>query len=84
MIKHLYSARFTIPTRRPLLARVWYWWRIRTLTEQLRCLQQERDSYQAAADAPGSEFKLGPQYLANCAQQEKELKAQISMLEVLS
>jgi hypothetical protein len=79
----LHCALYTIPTRRPLWMRLWTRYQLRRLRGQLECLQEERDGYLEVASMPGSEFKLGPQYLANCAEQESQLKARIAMLEVL-
>lgn len=80
----LHCARYTIPTRRPLWMRLWVRLQIAWLQHKLDCLLDERTGYQQAADMPGSEFKLGPQYLANCAKQERELKSRIAVLEVLA
>jgi hypothetical protein len=79
----LHCALYTIPTRRPLWMRIWVRLQLRLLRSKLECLVDERADYQAVADMPGSEFKLGEQYLANCAKQERELKSRIAVLEVL-
>lgn len=83
-MNRLRCARYVIPTRRPLWQRLIYWLHLRILRNQLECLQDERDGYLEAASMPGSEFRLGEAYLANCAKQERELKARIAVLEVLS
>ena len=78
------GARYTIPTRMPLWQRLWNLYQLHRLREQLKCLQDERDGYLQAATMPGSEFKLGPKYLENCAEQERQLQARIAVLEVMS
>jgi hypothetical protein len=79
----LHCALYTIPTRRPLWMRIWVRLQIAWLEHRLDCLVDERADYQAVADMPGSEFKLGEQYLANCETQERELKSRIAVLGVL-
>jgi hypothetical protein len=82
-MSRLHCALYTIPLHRPWWQRVWIWLQLRNLRAKLECLQDERDGYVEAASMPGSEFKLGEKYLANCAEQESELKARIAVLEVL-
>lgn len=82
-MSRLHCATYVIPTRRPLWMRLWVRLQLRVLRGQLECLVDERAGYQQAAEMPGSEFKLGEQYLANCAKQERELKSRIAVLEVM-
>lgn len=79
----LHCALYTIPLHRPWWQRLLTWLELRSLRSKLKCLQDERDGYLEVASMPGSEFKLGEKYIANCAQQESELKARIAVLEVL-
>lgn len=82
-MSRLHSATYVIPTRRPLWMRLWVRLQLSVLRGQLECLVDERAGYQLAASMPETKFKLGPQYLENCATQERELNARIAVLEVL-
>ena len=61
--------------RRNVLVRAWRAVVLWKLRHDLECLQAEREGYQAAG------VPLGAQYLANCADQERDLRSRIAMLE---
>lgn len=61
------------------IARAWRRIVLAVLREELDCIVAEREAYQVAATARG--YLLGAQYLANCADQERDLRSRIAMLE---
>lgn len=69
------------PPRRALPWYVRAWRRIvlAVLREELDCIVAEREAYQVAATARG--YLLGAGYLARCAEQERDLRGRIAMLE---
>lgn len=69
------------PRRRlSLIVRAWRWLRRRELQSKLDALISERTGYQAVATSRG--VTLGRQYLSACAEQERDLRSRIAMLEV--
>lgn len=62
------------------LVRAWRWLRRRELQKKLDALVSEREGYMAVAAAHGR--SLGPVYLRNCEEQERDLRNRIAMLEV--
>lgn len=83
-MSRLHCARYVIPTHRPWWSRAWRALQLWALRDALATLQSERDGYLEVAAMPDAKFKVGPEYLANCAQQERDLKARIALLEVAS
>jgi len=81
----LHAAKWRMPppvvrTRQPMLARMW-----RALTRPLRrrflawrerCIVEERQGY-AKAGVP-----MGPTYLKNCAEAERDLRSRQAMLDL--
>ncbi len=83
-MSRLHCARYTIPTHRPWWSTAWRALQLWCLRHELACLQEERETYLYAASNPESGIKLGPNYLADRAQQEAWLKSQIALLEMHS
>lgn len=83
-MSRLHCARYVIPLHRPWWERAWRALQLWSLRSKLAVLQGERDGYLEIARMPGSQLKLGEQYLANCAEQEGDLKARIAVLEIAS
>lgn len=83
-MSRLNCARYVIPLHRPWWERAWRAMKLWALRDALTTLQSERDGYLEVAAMPGSKLKVGEQYLANCAEQEKQLRGRISLLEIHS
>ena len=77
-MSRLHCARYVIPLHRPWWSTAWRWLQREWLLHRLQCIVDEREGYLAAG------MTLGEQYLANGAEQERELKARIALLEVHS
>ena len=74
----LHCARYTIPTRRPIWMRLWVRLQLAWCRWRIKCLQDERDNYEAAG------FPLGPIYIINSEHQERDLRNRIGVLECLA
>lgn len=77
-MSRLHCARYVIPLHRPWWSTAWRALQLAWLRHRLGCIVDEREGYLAAG------MTLGEQYLANGAEQERELKARIALLEVHS
>lgn len=76
-MSRLYDACHVIPTHRPLWQRAVLRVHLAYLRWCLRAVIEEREGYVRAG------LVLGPQYAANSARQEDELRSRIAVLEVL-
>lgn len=83
-MSRLHCARYVIPLHRPWWSTAWRALQRRWLQHRLDCVVDEFEENKAVAALPGSNLKLGEQYVANCTEQIADLRQRLALLEVHS